>query len=495
MPVGPYPDFDACLADNQDKDDPGAFCAFLEDRTGGGMTKTILGLEIFSTGTHTDSMGTTETFSGDDIDTMVEQFNSGQPWRPAVKLGHTSDEFNEMVAAALGVPVETLSGEGGAGVIALGEIVRLKRKQNKLVADLEVPDQVADWIDRGFLRDVSSEMILDDDDNWVISGLALLGAEAPAVDDLKGLASAAVHRSKENPKELTPAHAFSTLVPAIVFNKGTGIPITEDDTPGMKRLADAILKRLKRATGSEDNDVKTVKFTTDELVAMKLAEHLDDDDDEPDKDSVKDAVQKLQDDSAKLGALKEGLVQLAELVRTMQGDDEDEEDELDEGAEPEVIAAAAKKTLITFQAKVKAASGDMAAALKIALKPLQDEIREFKSAARTSKFESRVKALLIPGKPKDLLKQLNGLDDEVAEAILATWESSSDILKSQGITERIGRATADKDLDDDEGDETFAAAVEQYKKDFAVTTAEAEQRVRLQMFTDRDKEPEETIKA
>ena len=33
MPVGPYDDFDECLADNQDKDDPSAFCAWLERET------------------------------------------------------------------------------------------------------------------------------------------------------------------------------------------------------------------------------------------------------------------------------------------------------------------------------------------------------------------------------------------------------------------------------------------------------------------------------
>lgn len=33
MPVGPYDTFDDCVADNQDKDDPGAFCAWLKEQT------------------------------------------------------------------------------------------------------------------------------------------------------------------------------------------------------------------------------------------------------------------------------------------------------------------------------------------------------------------------------------------------------------------------------------------------------------------------------
>jgi hypothetical protein len=34
MPVGPYDTFDECVAANQDKDDPGAFCAYLKEQSG-----------------------------------------------------------------------------------------------------------------------------------------------------------------------------------------------------------------------------------------------------------------------------------------------------------------------------------------------------------------------------------------------------------------------------------------------------------------------------
>jgi hypothetical protein len=34
-PVGPFADFDECVAQNQDKDDPEAFCAWLEHQTAG----------------------------------------------------------------------------------------------------------------------------------------------------------------------------------------------------------------------------------------------------------------------------------------------------------------------------------------------------------------------------------------------------------------------------------------------------------------------------
>ena len=460
------------------------------------MTKTIVGLEIFSVGTHTDSMGSTETFSGADLDNMVEQFNAGEPWRPAVKLGHTSDEFNEMVAKALDVPVETLEGEDGGGIIALGEIVKLTRKQNKLLADLQVPDQVADWIDRGFLRDVSSEMILDDDGNWVISGLALLGAEAPAVDNLRGLAAAATYRAEPNKKVLTPAHAFSRRVPDIVFSEGIGIPIIDDDSPGLKRLVDAVVNRFKRAKGSEDTDVKKVTFTTDDLRKLGFAGHDDDDEDEPDKESVADQIQKLQDDSANLTSLKAALESVISLVREMQGDDDDVDDELDEKAEPQVIAAAVKATLISFQAKAKAATGDMAAAIKASNKPLLDQIKTFQKADKVSKFKARVDVLLIPGKPKDLLGQLGDLDDDVAEVILTGWEASTDIMRAMGITTAIGRATGDiEDADDETRDVKFDREVAEHAKEYGVSEDEAKKAVRLLMFTERNLKPEETVDA
>lgn len=458
------------------------------------LTKTIVGLEIFSVGTHTDSMGSTETFTGTNLDYMVEQFDAGDPWRPAVKLGHTSDEFNEMVATALGVPVETLEGENGGGVIALGEIVRLERKQNKLLADLQIPDQLADLFDRGFLREVSSEMILDETGEWVISGVAMLGAEAPAVSDLKGIAAAAVHKTEKNPKVLKPAHAFSRRVPTIVFTKGIGIPVYDDDTPGMKRLIDAIVSRIKRATGSEDTDVKTVKFTTDEL--KKLFAEDEDDDEEMDKESATDAIQKLQDESGKLKSLKEALIAMVRELQDEDEDDEDVEDELEEGAEPEVIAAAVKARLVSFKAKAAAVSGDMAAAIKAATEPLAAQIKTFQKADKVSKFETRVGKLLIPGKPEDHLKQLADLDEDVAEVILVGWEASSDIIKSMGITTPIGRANGEMDDEDDETrDVKFDASVAEHAREYGVSEAEATKAVRLLMYTERNLKPEAEVDA
>jgi hypothetical protein len=44
MPVGPYDDFDECVADNQDKDDPAAFCAWLEQQTSAATSAPVVAI-------------------------------------------------------------------------------------------------------------------------------------------------------------------------------------------------------------------------------------------------------------------------------------------------------------------------------------------------------------------------------------------------------------------------------------------------------------------
>lgn len=46
MPFGPYEDFQDCVDQNQDKDNPEAFCAWLKQRTEGSVSKGGLKLQI-----------------------------------------------------------------------------------------------------------------------------------------------------------------------------------------------------------------------------------------------------------------------------------------------------------------------------------------------------------------------------------------------------------------------------------------------------------------
>lgn len=240
MPFGPYDNFEDCVAKNSDKSSPEGFCAYLHQKiTGqwpgqvkeklpdellaiykaaldankpeseawtavqeaafkGGfeMTrfgwikifqapkmKTVLGVKIFRKGTWTDSSGTTKEFKDKDLDAIVEAFTAGVPKIVPLKCGHTSDDFNRRIAAALKVPVEVITGDHGQGQVKLGQMISLERKGEFLVAGFDkVPEAIASLIEGGQYATVSCEV--EDkvaDFGPVVTGVALLGVEEPAV--------------------------------------------------------------------------------------------------------------------------------------------------------------------------------------------------------------------------------------------------------------------------------------------------------------------------
>jgi hypothetical protein len=146
--------------------------------------KTVTGVKIFAAGTWTDSAGVEMTWSNEELDKMVEAFTAGVPAIVPLKCGHTSDDFNRRVAEALDVPQEVITGDHGQGQIKLGGMISLERKGSLLIAAFDkVPDGIANLIEGGQYATVSVE--IEDtvgDFGPVITGVALLGAEEPAVD-------------------------------------------------------------------------------------------------------------------------------------------------------------------------------------------------------------------------------------------------------------------------------------------------------------------------
>lgn len=139
---------------------------------------------VFATGTHTDSAGFTKTWTRDDLEKMVAAFNAGVPAIVPLKCGHTPDKFNSVIAEKLGVPVEVVTGDHGHGQIALGKMASMEVNGNELIAGFErVPEVIGNLIESGMFTAVSVE--IDDqvgDYGPVITAVALLGAEEPAVD-------------------------------------------------------------------------------------------------------------------------------------------------------------------------------------------------------------------------------------------------------------------------------------------------------------------------
>lgn len=241
-PFGPYADFGTCVAENSDKSNPEAFCAWLHHKITGAWPgefaadqypeifwtmydkalsanktekeayqsavttteaagwnqtrfgwvkefqapemKMVTGVRIFGEGTWTDSAGYEKTWNAEDLQAMKKAFDAGVPAVVPLKCGHTSDEFNKKIAEALGVPVEVVTGEHGQGQISIGKAIAFQIKGRWILSSFDkVPEPIANLIEGGQYSTISVE-IEDTVGEYgpVITGVALLGAEEPAVE-------------------------------------------------------------------------------------------------------------------------------------------------------------------------------------------------------------------------------------------------------------------------------------------------------------------------
>ena len=132
----------------------------------------LRGVEIFSVGRWND----VKTFDQADLDAMVASFEDLQMGgRAPLKLGHNDDQ-----AITDGQP-------------ALGWVERIYREGDRLLADFtDLPRVLYDAIKAGRYKFTSVELLRDaifqgKEFPWVLSAVALLGADLPAVSNLKDL--------------------------------------------------------------------------------------------------------------------------------------------------------------------------------------------------------------------------------------------------------------------------------------------------------------------
>ena len=166
--------------------------SYLEVAFASGDTKTLKNVVIFRPGSHTDSQGRTKSFEKKDLQGMVSAFWAGIPESIPIKMGHSTDEFNQKVADALDLPKQLLSGEGDkqTGAVRLGEVIGL-HLNGVLTADLRMPEKVADLVIKGFFTANSPEIALNRTHTFpsgekeeipiTLSALSLLGAQRPAI--------------------------------------------------------------------------------------------------------------------------------------------------------------------------------------------------------------------------------------------------------------------------------------------------------------------------
>jgi len=186
--------------------------------------KSIQGVEIFSAGNWNG-----DDYTENDLDEMVLAFNNtSQTSRPALKLGH--DDKQKILQ--------------NDGYPAAGWIGRLYRKGKKLLADfVDIPEKVYELITRGAYRNVSSEIYWNADVNGMkygkmLAGVALLGADMPAVSNLSDIL--AMYGIRLEKKIYTDAKNVPTIK-SYSFNGGYKLMANEQDVSEMEK------QRLKTA--------------------------------------------------------------------------------------------------------------------------------------------------------------------------------------------------------------------------------------------------------
>jgi len=130
----------------------------------------IIGKEIFSAGEWNGDAYTVE-----DLEGVCKAYNeTNKFYKPYMKLGHSDKQLLL----------------GSEGLPAAGWVENLRMKGNKLVCDIvDLPEKIYNLIKEGAYKYVSCEMLWGIDFNGknykrMLSGVALLGAEMPAVTNL-----------------------------------------------------------------------------------------------------------------------------------------------------------------------------------------------------------------------------------------------------------------------------------------------------------------------
>lgn len=137
--------------------------------------RTINGVEIFSAGTWNG-----DTYTEKDLDEMIRAYDdTRQGVMPPLKLGH---DDKQKILQQDGYP-------------AAGWVGKLYRNGKKLLADfIDIPDKIYELLTRGAYKKVSSEIYWNTDVDGkkydkMLAGVALLGADMPAVSNLSDILS------------------------------------------------------------------------------------------------------------------------------------------------------------------------------------------------------------------------------------------------------------------------------------------------------------------
>lgn len=202
------------------------------------MPGTISNLQIFGAGTWDASTGRV-TITEQHLDEIVDAFaalGGSSVVKPHLKLGH--GDAQKWFGQKTGVPT-------------LGWISKVWREGSKLLADItDVPEALLSLIKSSRYHNVSAEVfppgkikLGDRTFGHVLSAIALLGIEMPAVTDLAGLAAALFQEHSADP-EVSPM-LFSQPLEQAVF--------TQEQVDSL--IAAATTKAVDEAVGKFNSQV------------------------------------------------------------------------------------------------------------------------------------------------------------------------------------------------------------------------------------------------
>jgi cation transport regulator ChaB len=177
------------------------------------QTYELKDVEVFGTGEWNKHKITDE-----DLDNIVNGTNEIiDQLKPKVKLGH--DDKQELLQKS--------------GYPAGGWITKLKRAGNKILVDIkEVPKVLYDLIKNGAYKRISSEILYDYTEpstkkkyEKVLSAIAFLGADLPAITNLKDIA--ALYDADENANLIIYEKQEKIKRKEVIYIMANGIKITE----------------------------------------------------------------------------------------------------------------------------------------------------------------------------------------------------------------------------------------------------------------------------
>ena len=450
MPFGPYKDFDDCLAQNQDKRDPGAYCGTIKKAIEGGEftvseeshgKKLLLNVEIFQTGVHVPAQGEVKNWTATELQDIVKAFQEGVNNPVYLKIGHTTDNFCALVAQKLGVPVEVVKGEGpdGNGLIALGRAVDVRlRTDGVMVADFEAPTQIADLIEKGY-TEVSVELQADYPGHpWTLSAVALLGAERPAVKGLAGLEEIAI--LAERKPALVMRFAASSKGLAQVREVPNPETVSLEELEEINSQMEQFIKG-KKAANLLRQAWGQIKQKWAELLGVG-SEQLQQEDDMDGKKIL--AALKMQDGMPEeqiltlLNQIMDALAAMAQALGIGASPAE--------GAPPAPVGAETMKEMVAkVQALVAKSKESTFSASQYAekLQTSENRIALLERDKRLAAFKELVRPLTaIEGTPDKLAEELVTLEDKVGkeagERTLAQWRKTQSFAEKAGVLSRIG---------------------------------------------------------